>query len=151
MFSRYLDFCLDVLVMYKKSLIRGKLYSKFMTSQTAKQRVVIHILFNISWSKGNKKIKFGPLIEYNMRNIFLEKSYPKCGTETIPRSFSKKSKLSIHIVYWGIKAPQKHPLSFLPRPLSNLQIVQDPPFWQSPLYIGFLWTPLKIGFFSKPL
>ena len=143
MFSRYLNFCLDVLVMNKKSLIRGKLYSKFMTSQTAKQRVAIHILFNISWSKGNKKIKFGPLIEYNMRNIFLEKSYPKCGTETIPRSFSKKSKLSIHIVYWGIKAPQKHPLSFLPRPLSNLQIVQDPPLLAIATIYWFFVNPPK--------
>ena len=39
-------------------------------------------------------MKFGQLIEYNMRNIFLEKSYTKCGGETIPRPFSKKSKLS---------------------------------------------------------
>ena len=30
-----------------------------------------------------------------MRNIFLEKSYTKFGGETIPRLFSKKSKLSI--------------------------------------------------------
>ena len=28
-----------------------------------------------------------------MRNIFLEKSYPKYGGETIPRSFSKKIKI----------------------------------------------------------
>ena len=27
-------------------------------------------------------MKFGQLIEYNMRNIFLEKSYTKCGGET---------------------------------------------------------------------
>ena len=39
-------------------------------------------------------MKFGQLIEYNMRNIFLEKSYKKCGGETIPRPFSKKSKLT---------------------------------------------------------
>ena len=32
-----------------------------------------------------------------MRNIFLEKSYIKCGGETILRSFSKKSKLSISL------------------------------------------------------
>ena len=30
-----------------------------------------------------------------MRNSFLEKSYTKCRGETIPRPFSKKSKLSI--------------------------------------------------------
>ena len=42
-------------------------------------------------------MKFGQLIEYNMRNIFVEKSYTKCGGETIPRPFSKKSKLSISL------------------------------------------------------
>ena len=30
-----------------------------------------------------------------MRNIFLEKSFSKYGEETVPRTFSKKSKLSI--------------------------------------------------------
>ena len=40
-------------------------------------------------------MKFGQLIEYTMRNYFFEKSYTKCGGETIPRPFSKKSKLSI--------------------------------------------------------
>ena len=39
----------------------------------------------------------GQLIEYNLRNIFLEKSYRKCGGETIPRTFFKKSKLSISL------------------------------------------------------
>ena len=28
-------------------------------------------------------MKFGQLIEYNMRNIFVEKSYTKCAGETI--------------------------------------------------------------------
>ena len=37
------------------------------------------------------------LIEYSMRNIFLEKPYTKCGGETIPRPISKKSKLSISL------------------------------------------------------
>ena len=52
---------------------------------------------NISRSKDNQAMKFGQLIEYNMRNIFLEKLYTKCGRETIPRPFSKKSKLSISL------------------------------------------------------
>ena len=34
-------------------------------------------------------------MEYNIRNIFLENSYKKCGGETSPTPFSKKSKLSI--------------------------------------------------------
>ena len=66
-----------------------------MTSQPIKQTIAIHILPNISRSKDNQTMKFGQLIEYNMRNIFLAKSYAKCGGETITISFSKKSKLSI--------------------------------------------------------
>ena len=65
-------------------------------SQSRKQTITIHILPNIS-SKSNQLMKFGQLIEYNMRNIFLEKPYPKCSGETIPRSFSKKSKLNISL------------------------------------------------------
>ena len=34
-------------------------------------------------------VKFGQLIECNMRNIFLEKSYTKCGWVTSPRPFSE--------------------------------------------------------------
>ena len=43
----------------------------------------IIILFNISRSKGNQRMKFCQLIEYNMRNI-LEKSHTKCGGEASP-------------------------------------------------------------------
>ena len=39
-------------------------------------------------------MKFRQLIQYNMRNIFFEKSYKECGGETIPIPFPKKSKLS---------------------------------------------------------
>ena len=35
-------------------------------------------------------MKFGQFIEYNVRNIFLEKSYARCGGETNPIPFSKK-------------------------------------------------------------
>ena len=68
-----------------------------MTSQPGEQTITIHILPNISRSKGNQTMKFGQLIEYNMRNIFVEKSYTKCGEETFPRSLSKKSKLNISL------------------------------------------------------
>ena len=66
-----------------------------MTSQPGKQTITIHKLLNISRSKGIQTMKFGQVIEYNMINIFLEKSYTKCGGGTIPRPFSRKSKLSI--------------------------------------------------------
>ena len=42
-------------------------------------------------------MKFGQLIEYNMRKIFLEKSYTRCGGEASPRPFYKKSKLNISL------------------------------------------------------
>ena len=60
-----------------------------MTSQTGKQTITMHILPTISKRKGNQTMKFGQLREDNMRNIYLEKSYTKCGEDTIPRSFSK--------------------------------------------------------------
>ena len=63
-----------------------------MMSQLGKQTITVQILRNISRSKDNWKMKFAQLIEYN-RNIFLEKSCTKCGGETIPRPFSKKSKI----------------------------------------------------------
>ena len=42
-------------------------------------------------------MKFRQLIECNMRNIFLEKSYTKRGGETRPRPFSEKLKLNIYL------------------------------------------------------
>ena len=57
----------------------------------------MQILTNILSSKGNQTIKFGQLIECDMRNLFLEKSYTKCGGETIPTPFSKKSKFNISL------------------------------------------------------
>ena len=68
-----------------------------MTSQHGRKIIPIHILLNISRSKGNQTMRFGQLIEYNMKNIFLEKSCRKYGGETIPRPFSKKSKLNISL------------------------------------------------------
>ena len=68
-----------------------------MTSQPGEQTIAIHIMSNISRRKGNQGIKFGQLIEYNMRNIFVGKSYTKCGGESIPRLLFKKSKLSISL------------------------------------------------------
>ena len=46
-----------------------------MTSQPGKQTYAIHILINISRSKGHHQtMELGQLIGYNMRNIFHEKS-----------------------------------------------------------------------------
>ena len=74
-----------------------RLITKFVTSQPGKQAITIDILSNIWRSTGNQKIKFVQLIEYNMRNIFLEKSYTNCGGETSPIPFSEKLKLNISL------------------------------------------------------
>ena len=60
-----------------------------MTSQPGKPTIAIHILSNIWRSQRNQTINIDQLIEYNMTNIFIDKSYTKCGGETIPRLFSK--------------------------------------------------------------
>ena len=57
--------------------------------------IYIYILSNISRGKGNQTMKFGQLIEYKTRYIFLEKPYIICGREASPRHFYKESQLSI--------------------------------------------------------
>ena len=42
-------------------------------------------------------MKFGQLIEYNMKNIFLEKSYRKYGGKDSPGPFYRIQKLSISL------------------------------------------------------
>ena len=63
-----------------------------MTLQTEKQIITIHKLLNISRSTGNQTVKFGQLIEYKMRNIYL-KSNTKCGGEANPRLSPKEIKI----------------------------------------------------------
>ena len=43
---------------------------------------------NILRSEGNQAMKFGQLIEHNIRNIFFEKQCLKWGGDTIPIPFS---------------------------------------------------------------
>ena len=47
------------------------------------------MLPNISRSKGNQTMKFGQLIKYNMRNVFLKKSYTNMVEKLVPDSFMK--------------------------------------------------------------
>ena len=55
-----------------------------MMSQLGKRTVAIQVFTNVSRSKGNQTMKFGPLIEYKIRNISLEKPC-KRGGEIISR------------------------------------------------------------------
>ena len=68
----------------------------------------MHIFTNILRNKGNQTMKFGQLIEYNTRNIFLEKSYRECGGETGPRLFFEKLKLSISLDPWNYNTNRKN-------------------------------------------
>ena len=84
--------------MYKNGLIRKiRVSFEIYDVTTWLTNNLMHILPNISRSKANETMKFGQLIEYNLRNIFVEKSYTKCAAETIPRPLSKISKLSISL------------------------------------------------------
>ena len=68
-----------------------------MASQAGQQIITINIFPTISRGKSNQTMKFGQLVEYNMRNIFLEKSYTQYGGVASPRPFYKKSKLTISL------------------------------------------------------
>ena len=78
-----------------------RLISKCMMSQPGKRTNAIHILPNLFRSKGNQTMKVGQLIENDTGNMFLEKSYTKCGGKTSPIFFSKISKLIISLNQWS--------------------------------------------------
>ena len=46
-------------------------------------------------------MKFGQLLEDNMRNISLKKSYTKWGGESIPISFSKIANSTLSLGQWS--------------------------------------------------
>ena len=67
-----------------------------MTSQHGLQTIAIHVLSNISQSKGNQTMKFGQLIEHNKRNIFLQKLCAKWGRVT-----SSRPLIFLKSLLWG--------------------------------------------------
>ena len=65
-----------------------------MTSLTGRQIVTIfHILPNISRNTGNQAMKFGQLIKYIMRNIFLQGLCRKRGGRLVPNLKKKRFKV----------------------------------------------------------
>ena len=71
-FLRYLNFYLDFLVLWENDWIRKlRLISKFMALETSSQTTAIHISPNNPQNKGNEKIKFGQLIKYHVKIIFI--------------------------------------------------------------------------------
>ena len=106
-FLRYQHIYPDSWVMWKNGFIRKLwLISKFVTSQ-AGQQIVINILQSDSRDQGNRAMKFGHLITYSVRNIFLQKSCRKWGGETSSRPlvFLKKllrwKQVVSTLVYFG--------------------------------------------------
>ena len=87
----YLNFCLNFLVTQKKRLDQKDKTSFIIYdttwSQPGKKTIAIHIFSNISQSKDNQILKFGQLIKYNKRNIFLRHSYRNLGRKTSSKHF----------------------------------------------------------------
>ena len=99
-------FVLSFFVMWENDLIRKlRLISILTTLQTGKQEITIHISPSISRSKGDQTVKFGQLIEYNVR-IFFFKIAENDAMRLVPDLF-----LFIQKPWYEIKASDLH-LSF---------------------------------------
>ena len=85
-------------------LRKTRLISKFLTSQTKTEITTLHILHNISRSKGHQTRTFFQFIKYRMRNIFLEK-WQKGGSKKTgvsrkqsPPIFPRKMNISYPLI-----------------------------------------------------
>ena len=77
--------------MYRNGLVKKMVNLTFYDITAWLNKLLIHILTNI---KGNETMKFGQLIECNMRNIFLQKSYTKQVEKLVPDPFLKNENLA---------------------------------------------------------
>ena len=68
-------------------IMKLRLISKFMTSQSGKQMITIRMIPNNLSSKDNQAMKFGQLTKYSVRNISLQKSCRKWGGKLVPHLF----------------------------------------------------------------
>ena len=157
-FWRYLNFRPEFFVhiwerLYKKAKVNFNIYR----SQTGKQLTTMNILPNISWGKCSQTVKFGQLIEYNVRNIFPEKSYKKFG-ETSCRPFPKTSNLGISLDQqfedWDYKRMLSRcwPLAFahikhfqkIKRALELVSFLHD--FWRKIILCYLIFLTVHISF-----
>ena len=76
-----------------------------MLLQTGKQITTIYIIPHTSRSKDNQTMKFGQLIEYNMRNCFFFKNY----AENEPGRIVPGLVLSFKIALYDVTATGHHP------------------------------------------
>ena len=122
-------------------------------------------LFGYWWDSGKNPKRVLSVMSYSPKLLF----NPSCPdfrlSEKINLNFYFYNSLwCLKRFYGGFKSLHKtfrdtttqcalwyqHPLLSCQAPPLNMQTVQTPFFRQSPLYIGFFWTPLKIRFFSEP-
>ena len=71
---RYFNFCSDFFGYVGQRVDKKSEVNIKINDAINWETITIHILPNILRSKGNYTMKFGQLIEYNVKNIFLQKS-----------------------------------------------------------------------------
>ena len=77
---------------------------RLVSSQTGKETITIHILPNIARVISNQAKKFGPLIEYDMKNIFFKNNAEKKEEQQVPVFFfvfSKRFLCTIVSIFFG--------------------------------------------------
>ena len=153
---RYLHFCPDFLVMQKNGLIRKlSLISKFMTSQSGQQINAMHVLPNISRSKGHQTMKFGQLIEYN-RIFLLENHTHNVVQKLVPDYFLKNQNWAYLCLYCMSKSRSTKlywNLSFWPLAITLLKNFKKKWSWTSVPTSFSAWSRkllFSLYFISRP-
>ena len=74
-----------------------------MTLKPGKQTITIHILANISQSKGNQTMKFGQVLEYSKVNIFFKNHIENEAGRLVPDLFLILKKASYEVTVSGLQ------------------------------------------------
>ena len=119
-----------------------------MTSQTGRQTITMHMLLDISRSKGNQKMELYQVIKYNVINIFHEKSCNKWGRET-----SSRPRFVFHKALFGVKAIASTLVSICfgnPRLTDNKQkLYETSDYWFRDM-LNFDFLKKSLGLASSP-
>ena len=94
---RYLYFCLDFLVVYRKALIRKIRLLYNVTTWFTKHLQYTYCPISQK-AKAIRQWNLVSLYNNNTRNNFLEKSYTECDTETIPRPSLEKQNWAYFLI-----------------------------------------------------
>ena len=94
---KYLNLCSDFFGYVEKRLDEKAKVSSNIYDVTARPTITINILPNISRRKGIHTMKFGQLVEYNIRKFLLKNHTYNVVQKLVPDHFSKISKLNISL------------------------------------------------------